>query len=138
MAEAHLAAGDRENAIREARLAIELNGPGDRARSVINRAQGEDETRRLAIEETLVKAGRMISKGNRNRAKMVLQRLLSKSPSLWPECHRLLASIYEADRLYDSAIAELRSFIGKAPDRASAEDAEKRINELRQMSGVTR
>jgi tetratricopeptide (TPR) repeat protein len=134
MAEAYLAEGDREQAAREARLAREIDPSSTHARSALRRAQGESETRRLGVEKGIAKARSMFSKGSLTRAEFVLRRAISKSPGPCPECHRLLAAIYEADHLYENAIAEWQAFLGQAPDRASAEDAATRINTLQQMS----
>lgn len=136
LAEAYLAAGDREQAVGEAKFALEIVPSSPQARSALERAQGEFETRRLKLEKAIAHARVMFSKGHLTRAESVLRRAISRSQGQCPECHRLLASIYEADHLYDNAIAEWQTFVAQAPDRVSAEDAEKRISALRQMSGL--
>lgn len=134
MAEAYLAEGDREQAAREAQLAREIAPSSTQARSALERAQEHTETRRLKVEKAIANARVKLSKGKLTRAELVLRRAISRSPGPCPECHRLLASIYEADRLYENAIGEWQTFLAQAPDRASAEDAATRITALRQMT----
>jgi len=135
LAEGHLAVGEREQAIAEAKSSLDLKSALNRSRFVIERAQGEDETRRQKKEKALASAREVINRGNPEKAKVILLRLISKSPSPCPECHSELASLYEAEHLYEQAIAEWQIFIAQTPDRASAKDAEKHISALRLMSG---
>jgi O-antigen ligase len=136
MAEAYLAEGDREQAAREAEIALEINPSLRQARIVLARARGESEPGRATIEESIERARGFISRGKPARAERVLRRAIARSRAPCPECHRLLASIYEAANLYENAIAEWQSFMTQAPDRASAQGAVSRIDALRQKSGT--
>jgi O-antigen ligase/tetratricopeptide (TPR) repeat protein len=135
MAEAYLAEGNREEAGREAERALDINPSLRRARIILARARGESEPGRPTVEESIERARSFITAGKPARAERVLRRAIVKSGGPCPECHRLLASIYEAENLYAHAIAEWQTFITQAPDRASAEGAALRIDALRQKSG---
>lgn len=136
MAEAYLAEGNREQAAREAELALGINPSLRQARIILARARGESEPGHAAIEESIERARGFISAGKPAKAERVLRRAIARSRAPCPECHRLLASIYEAANLYENAIAEWQSFITQAPDRASAQGAASRIDALRQNSGT--
>jgi O-antigen ligase len=136
MAEAYLAEGNREQAAREAELALGINPSLRQARIILARARGESEPGRATIEESIERARGFISAGKPARAERVLRRAIGRSRAPCPECHRLLASIYEAANLYENSIAEWQTFITQAPDRASAEGAASRIDALRQKSGT--
>ncbi len=136
MAEAYLAEGDREQAAREAEIALEINPSLRQARIVLARARGESEPGRATVEESIARARDFLSTGKTAKAERVLGRAIAWSRAPCPECHRLLASIYEAENLYENAIAEWQSFITQTPDRASAQAAASRIDALRQKSGT--
>ena len=136
IAEAYLAEGDREQAAREAEIALEINPSLRQARIVLARARGESEPGDAPAEESIERARGFITAGKQARAEKVLHRAIARSRALCPECHRLLASIYEAENLYGNAIAEWQSFITQTPDRASAQAAASRIDALRQKSGT--
>jgi O-antigen ligase len=136
MAEAYLAEGDREQAAREAEIALEIDPSLRQARIVLARARGESEPGDAPVEESIERARGFISAGEQPRAEKVLRRAIARSHALCPECHRLLASIYEAENLYENAIAEWQSFITQTPDRASAQAAASRIDALKQKKGT--
>jgi O-antigen ligase len=136
MAEAYLAEGNRDQAAREAELALGINPSMRQAKIILARARGESEPGHATVDESIERARGFISRGKPARAERVLRRAIARSRAPCPECHRLLASIYEAANLYENAIAEWQSFITQAPDRASAERAASRIDALRQKSGT--
>jgi tetratricopeptide (TPR) repeat protein len=134
MAEAYLAEGNREQAAREAELALDINPSLRQARIVLARARGKPGPGRATVEESIERARGFISAGKPARAEKVLRRAIARSRTPCPECHRLLASIYEAANLYEDAITEWRSFMTEAPDKASAKDAASRIDALKQRT----
>jgi O-antigen ligase len=136
MAEAYLAEGDREKAAREAEIALEINPSLSQARIVLARARGESEPGRATVEESIERARELLSAGKPAKAERVLGRAIARSRAPCPECHRLLATIYEAANLFENAIAEWQTFIAQAPDRASAQAVASRIDALRQKSGT--
>jgi Tfp pilus assembly protein PilF len=136
MAEAYLAEGDREQAAHEAEIALEINPSLRQARIVLARARGESEPGRATVEESIERARELLSAGKPAKAERVLGRAIARSRAPCPECHRLLATIYEAANLFENAIAEWQTFIAQAPDRASAQAAASRIDALRQKSGT--
>lgn len=136
MAEAYLAEGNREQAAREAELALDIKPSLRQARIVLARARGESEPGRATPEKSIERARRHLSAGRPAKAEIVLRRVIGRSRAPCPECHRLLASLYEAANLYAKAIAEWETFITQSPDRASAKDAASRIDSLRNRSGT--
>lgn len=136
MAEAYLAEGNREQAAREAEIALDINPSLRQARIILARARGESEPGRPTVEESIERARGFIGAGKPARAERVLRRAIARSRAPCPECHRLLASIYEAANLYENAIAEWQSFVTQAPDRASAKGAASRMDALRQKKGT--
>jgi len=138
MAEAYLAEGNREQAAREAEIALDINPSLRRARIILARARGESEPGHATLEESIERARSFISEDKPAKAEKVLRRALARSRAPCPECHRLLASIYEAANSYDNAIAEWQTFITEAPDLASAKGAAERIEALQQKSGTAK
>lgn len=132
MAEAYLAAGNREAAAREAEYALEINPHLRQARMVRARALGNPEAGRRTVEESIARARGFIGSSKQTKAERILRRAIAKSPVPCPECHRLLASIYEDANSYQGAIAEWETFIVQTPDKASALEAASRIDALRQ------
>jgi O-antigen ligase/Tfp pilus assembly protein PilF len=138
MAEAYLAEGNREQSAREAEVALEINPSFRPARIVLARARGESEPGNATVEESIERARKFMSAGKSARAEKVLRRAIGRSRAPCPECHRLLAFIYESANLHSNAIAEWQTFITQAPDRASARDAALRIDTLMQKSETGR
>ena len=136
MAEAYLAEGNREQAAREAEIALDINPSLRRARIILARARGESEPGQATLEESIERARSFISADKPAKAEKVLRRAIARSRAPCPECHRLLAYIYEGANLYANAIAEWQSFIAQTPDRATAQAAASRIDALRQKSGT--
>ena len=132
MAESHFARGDLEQAVREARNALDIN-PGSReARSILWRVDGRDKDGVRPVEQLIADGLKLTGEGNTKRARVLLKRALRKSGGPCPECHRALALLYEAEDQNDKAINEWESFMRSATDRADIEQAKRRIESLRQ------
>ena len=95
MAEALLAKGDREQALREAELALELN-PGSReAKSVLMRARLGAMPTAQNIERLINRGKRLAARGNVEGARRILRRAARLANGKCPECNRELALLGE-------------------------------------------
>ena len=133
MAEAYLAEGNREEAEREASVALDINPNSQEARSALRRARGMKDTAQQSVEELLTRGqkGRRTGhdeEGAQRRSRHAIRKARGQCAS----CHSALASIYEAERQYDKAITEWRIFLEQSPDRAAREEAQSRIESLKQ------
>lgn len=136
MAEAYLAEGNLEEAKREAGIALDINPNSPEAVSALKRARGVKETAQQTIQELLARGQDDANHGRMKKARKKIAHALRKARGQCPDCHRALASIYEASREYDRAMAELRSFIEQSADRAAREEAQSRIELLKQKAAA--
>lgn len=154
LAQAHTAAGNREQAVREAELALDLHPFSLEAASALARARGEnpaDDSAALRIMaqmrnsrpnrnlkrtvDDLIEIARGLSQaGKLQKARIKLVTAIDRAEGPCPECHRELAIVYEKMVRYLDAIAEWETFIAQAPERASAEQIKARIETLKQKS----
>ena len=70
------------------------------------------------------------ARGNLERARRLLLRAIARSPDGCPDCHRELAAIYETQGLLEAAIAEWRSVITLARDKATRDEAARQVEML--------
>jgi O-antigen ligase len=133
MAEAYLAQGDREQAAREAKIALDINPSLRQANSVLVRAGGAT-VAPASVEKSLGRGRLLLSEGKIEKAERVLLRAIRKSDGRCAECHRLLATVYEQANLFVDAMVEWQAFLREAPDRATAEQTSRRIEMLRQKT----
>ncbi len=129
MAEAYLAHSDREQAAREAGLALEMSPSLRQAWRALARARGESGP---SVEQLIEKSRALMSEGKARKARRVLLRAMRKSNGTCADCRYLLASIYEAANLNEQAAAEWEAFMREVPDRAAAERIQLRIDALRE------
>src|SRR5205807_10112949 len=119
-AEALIASGDQEGAMREAEFALMLNPSSSEARSALWRARGEtrviDPTRQALVERVRL----LVDRGNFTKAEDALQRTIRKSRGFCPDCHRELALMYEKAKRYDDAIKAWTEYSREAPTEAEA------------------
>lgn len=132
MAEADLAKGDRDEAAREARLAVFLDPNSREARLALKRAMGvpkpTDDPQKLISYAKATAAGGFFEKARR-----VLVRGIRKSGGHCAECHSALASLCEQAGRYAEAISEWQAYEREAPARALAEGTAARIERLKRM-----
>jgi O-antigen ligase/Tfp pilus assembly protein PilF len=134
MAESYLKDGSREQAAREAELALALHPSSHNAASALARATSESETYERTVAKIVKRAQRQADAGDTEGARRLLIRAIRKSSGPCPQCHRVLALVYEMTDSCDEAIGEWQAFIRQDPDRASAEQVEARIEQLRQKA----
>ena len=132
MAETYLAEGNLEEAKREAMVALDINPNSQEAVSALKRARGVKDTAQQTVQELLTRGQADANRGNMKKARKKITYALRKSRGQCPDCHHALASIYEASREYDKAITELRSFLEQSTDRVAREEAQSRIEPLKQ------
>jgi tetratricopeptide (TPR) repeat protein len=137
MAEAYLAEGNREEAEREATAALDINPNSQEARSALRRARGIKDTAQQSVEELLTRGQDDANQGRTKKARKKILYALRKARGQCLACHRALASIYEGERQYDKAIKEWRIFLEQAPDRAGREEAQSRIESLKQKAAAS-
>lgn len=136
LAEAFLAAGDSEQAAREASLALELNPSSREARLALERARGEPASRYQTTEELIEQSRASSSEGRVRKARRLLLRAIRNADGPCAECHLELAHMYESINLYREAIAEWQAFARETNNHASAEQARARVQMLKQKSGL--
>ena len=122
MAEALFAQGNHEDAVREAKDALEISPGFDRAQSILIRARTES--------ERLKRASRALERGNPRKAERILKRVIRLSGDQCPACHRALALLYEQTVRPDDAIVEWKKYEVAVPDQARAEGVAARIASL--------
>lgn len=133
LAEANLASGKHEQAAREAKLALDLNPNSREARFALKRAQRIPD--RIDDPEGLIAYAKTLARDERfDKARRILRRAIKKSGGHCPDCHAALAALYEGAGSYDMAIAEWEAYALEAPQRASEEKTNLRIESLRQKA----
>jgi len=147
-AEAYLARGDRDAALREAEAALEIYHVSPEAASALARARGQSATqaevasilleyrRRKATsersaEELLEVARRLTEKGKLRRARIKLLTAASRSNGPCPDCHRQLAIVYEKMNRFNEAISEWQAYREAAPESAASEQVAAHIEALK-------
>jgi O-antigen ligase/tetratricopeptide (TPR) repeat protein len=138
MAEAYLAEGDRDQAVREAELALDINPSARDARSMLRRLRMGFKKPSPEIEERIERGRGLASAGKTDKARIVLKHAIIRAKGPCPECHSALASVYESAKLYKEAIAEWQIFIKQTPDREAAEQARRQVDMLSQKVDVNR
>jgi len=134
MAEAYLAKGELESANIEAKRALELGGTSSNAaRAIIKKTRSGAEVAEI-IQKSLRAAESLREAGKLQDARRKLLRALRLSKDDCPECHKTLALICEAEKLYGDAITEWQIYARQSPSDALAEGTNSRIEQLRQMS----
>ena len=136
MAEAYLAEGNREEARREALFALDINPNSQEARSALRRARGMKDPSQMTVEELLSYARKDADQGMMKKAERKLLRAIKRARGQCPDCHRALALIYEATNSCDEAITEWQVLLRQDPARASAEQAQSRIEKLKRKSAA--
>jgi len=133
MADAYLARGELESANIEAKRALELGGTGSKTREIIKKTRSGAEVAEL-IQKS-VRAGEALREaGKFQDARRKLLRALRLSKDKCPECHKGLALICEAEKLYGDAISEWQIYARQSPSDASAEGTNARIEQLKKLS----
>lgn len=131
MAEAYLAQGLNDEAVREAAIGLELN-PFSREltqalRKARQAAMPEDE-----LIKSFIKRGNAAAKrGNLKKAQRMIARAAGLSNGPCTDCHRSLALLYEKENRYDEAIAEWQAYIKESSSTANQEAAQ-HLKELMQ------
>ena len=155
MAEAHLARGEKQQAAREAEIALELYPASMEAAAALARARGENMTndsaavniiaqmrnrrtnREHSAEELLEIARGLSRKGDLQKARLKLLTAIGRAEGPCPDCHRELAMVYEKMARHPDAITEWETFIQQSADSATVEQIKARIETLKQKSNPT-
>ena len=132
MAEAYLAEGNREEAKREALIALDINPNSQEARSALMRAQGMKDPSQMTVEELLAYAQKDADQNKMKKAERKLLRAIERTRGQCLDCHRALALIYEVTGEYNKAITAWGIFLEQTSDRAAREKAQSRIASLKQ------
>lgn len=132
MAEALLAEGDKEGAVREARLALQLRPGNSESISVLARARGDSEDLSPRIQGLVERARLLLEKNNIAKAQELLEKAIQFSTTPCPVCHRELALVYEATDRRENAIKEWQEYAREAPQRAVVEKVSEHIETLKQ------
>ena len=132
LAEYYLAEGDRDRAAREAEHALDINPQARDARALLKRMRKGFKSRSPLVEERIARGRALASRGKVDKARRVLRKAIRQSRGPCPECHRALASVYEADTRYRDAIDEWQRFIEQTPDREAADQARRQVEALKQ------
>ena len=151
MAEAALARGDKEQAAREAELALEIKPESPQAAFALTRARNAGDAdayseaemliarqRNLARKrgaEQLIQAARKLTQaGKWEKAKTKLQTALVSTDGNCADCRRELASLYESMQRYEKAIPEWEAFLNQTTDPEVIARTKAHIELLRQKS----
>ena len=135
MAEALLADGDREGAIREAELALDLRPGSAEATAVLRRARGDTRSSQAMVQSLIDRARIRAERGDTAKSFALLARAVRNSRGPCPSCHRALALLYEKVNRYSDAVAEWQAFAREAPDGVAAEEAAAHIAALKKSAG---
>jgi Tfp pilus assembly protein PilF len=130
VAEAYLNEGNNEAALREARLALQINPFSREARSTLKRARGQKKVERGSPQESIEIANSLARIGKTQKARRTLLRAIAKADGPCPECHRALALLYERDGQSKAAAVEWDKFANETPDAQSAQEARLRAASL--------
>jgi Tfp pilus assembly protein PilF len=136
MAEAYLKEGAREQAAREAELALALHPSSRNAASALSRATSESEAYERTVAKIVARARKLADAGDAEAARQLLLRAIRKSSGPCPECHKALALVYEMTNSCDEAIAQWQTFMRLDSARATAEQVGARVERLRQKGGL--
>jgi tetratricopeptide (TPR) repeat protein len=132
MAEALLAEGDREGAIREAEAAIDLGASSSGARSVLARARGEVVLANRKLDSLVNRALDNEKRGRLDKARKLLSRAIRRSKGPCPVCHHEMALLFERANRNSDAIVEWEAFTREDPQKAAEEQVGLRITKLKQ------
>ncbi|HEX5733688.1 MAG TPA: O-antigen ligase family protein [Blastocatellia bacterium] len=136
LAESYLAEGDRDRAAREAELALDINPLARDARALLKRMRNGFKTPSPLVEERIARGRALASRGKLDKARRVLRKAISQSGGPCPDCHRALASVYEADGRYNDALDEWQRFIEQKPEGEAADQARRQVEALKQKIAV--
>jgi putative inorganic carbon (hco3(-)) transporter len=145
MAEAHLARGEREQAAREAEIALDLYPVSPEAASVLARARGEASTEveisaaqrrslkmKRSVEELIQVARELSQAGKLKKARIKLLTTLANTDGNCADCHRELAVVYEKMGRYADAVVEWEAFLTLTSEPALVEQTKAHIIVLQQ------
>ena len=129
LAEAHLARAERESAELHAQLALALDPASQAARSALKRAK---QIPQAGTPDELIQYARSLaSKGKTSHAIRIAQRAINRSAGTCPDCHAILAKLYETAERYSEAISEWEAYQRLTPEHARTEQAGRHIDELK-------
>ena len=135
MAEVHLAAGDREAAAREAGIALRLRPNWSEAQLVLAQADRRKLYGDARVEDLMHRARALADAGKPNDAERLLLRAIRISSQPCPDCHQILAQVYEKLGRTDKAINEWRTYSSLAGSDAARVEASARVERLQQKTG---
>jgi tetratricopeptide (TPR) repeat protein len=115
MGEALLAQADRDGAIHEAQIALQLRPASSEARSVLARASGVAELVNPRILGLVERARSLLEDGKLQKAEELLKRAIRDAGGPCPQCHRLLALTYEKAQRHEDAAAEWEAYSRETP-----------------------
>ncbi len=154
MAEAHLARGENEQAISEAKTALRLYPSSEQVAATLSRARGNSVSDRSAITEILAQAlysrsnpeynseqlieiaRRLSSSGRLQKARITLLTAIDRANGPCPVCHRELALVMERMGRIKDAVVEWEAYMKEDGAAAAAEGLSARIESLRKQPDV--
>lgn len=151
MAEAYLANGEKDAAVNEANLSLELKPDFLNAASVLARVQSQIDIEKArkklevqrasssaaperSVAELLVYARQLSQQGNLQKAKRKLLLAIVRSQSICVDCHRELAVVYEKLGLYANAILEWQTVAQHTTEAFAAESISAHLERLKQKT----
>jgi O-antigen ligase/Flp pilus assembly protein TadD len=153
LAESHLVQGEREEAAREAEIALALYPRSPEAASTLARARGTgivDDSSiaeimarsrdlghppKRSLEDVLELSRALVRVGKLQKARTKLLVAIGRASSPCPDCHRELAIIYEKLGRFTNAVAEWETCIEQSPE-SSAEEIKAHLTALKRTNGL--
>lgn len=153
LAESYLVRGEREEAARQAEIALALYPRSPEAASTLARARGTgivDDSSiaeimarsrdlghppKRSLEEVLELSRKLVREGKLQKARTKLLVAIGRASSPCPDCHRELAIIYEKLGRFTNAVAEWETCIEQSPE-SSAEEIKAHLAALKRTNGL--
>ncbi len=149
MAEAHLARGEKEQAAREAEIALEIKHVSPEASFALARAQGGAYTDaeisaarqrsiklKRSVEEVIEAAHKLSQEGQLKKARLKLLTALASTDGNCADCHRELAIVYEKMGRFADALTEWDAFLTQTSEPALVEQTKAHMKILQQKPDV--
>ncbi|HSF24243.1 MAG TPA: O-antigen ligase family protein, partial [Blastocatellia bacterium] len=138
LARSYMAQGEKEKAVAEAELALEIKPSSSEALHLKQKASRSTTLPKSVIERIIKRSQARAKAGDTRTARASLLRAIRLAESPCPECHRELALVYEKENLRAEAIAEWQKYLQLAVSAADAQLVRERIAALEQHSSTAK
>jgi Tfp pilus assembly protein PilF len=138
LARSYMAQGEKEKAVSEAELALEIKPSSSEALHLRQKASRSTTLPKSVIERIIKRSQARAKAGDTKTARESLLRAIRLAESPCPECHRELALVYEKEHLRAEAIAEWQKYLQLAVSAADAQLVRERIAALEQPSSTAK